>query len=379
MPNNNTRLYWINTMKRIAQPVLINLSKGKLKETMPVRGKVDRSDCTYLEALGRLLSGMAPWLESSPQSAEEERDRIYFADLARKGIAAAVNPDSPDFMNFSKGSQPLVDAAFLAQAIIRAPKELWQKLDDSTKSKLIDLLKSTRQIKPYFCNWLLFSGMIEAAFFSLGEQYDPMRVDYAIKQHEQWYKGDGTYGDGPEFHWDYYNSFVIHPMLIDIIRICDQYEDWQKLRPAIIGRAKRYAVILERLISPEGTFPPIGRSLTYRMGVFHLLSQLAYLEELPKELSPAQVRCALTAVIKKIMEMPGTFDANGWLHIGLCGHQPNMGEEYISTGSLYLCSTVFLPLGLRQDKEFWSLPDEDWTSKKIWSGLDMPADSHYEE
>ena len=206
-----------------------------------------------------------------------------------------------------------------------------------------------------------------------------MRVDYAIKQHEQWYKGDGTYGDGPEFHWDYYNSFVIHPMLIDIIRICDQYEDWQKLRPAIIGRAKRYAVILERLISPEGTFPPIGRSLTYRMGVFHLLSQLAYLEELPKELSPAQVRCALTAVIKKIMEMPGTFDANGWLHIGLCGHQPNMGEEYISTGSLYLCSTVFLPLGLRQDKEFWSLPDEDWTSKKIWSGLDMPADSHYEE
>jgi len=379
MPNNNTRLYWINTMKRIAQPVLINLSKGKLKETMPVRGKVDRSDCTYLEALGRLLSGMAPWLESSPQSAEEERDRIYFADLARKGIAAAVNPDSPDFMNFSKGSQPLVDAAFLAQAIIRAPKELWQKLDDSTKSKLIDLLKSTRQIKPYFCNWLLFSGMIEAALFSLGEQYDPMRVDYAIKQHEQWYKGDGTYGDGPEFHWDYYNSFVIHPMLIDIIRICDQYEDWQKLRPAIIGRAKRYAVILERLISPEGTFPPIGRSLTYRMGVFHLLSQLAYLEELPKELSPAQVRCALTAVIKKIMEMPGTFDANGWLHIGLCGHQPNMGEEYISTGSLYLCSTVFLPLGLRQDKEFWSLPDEDWTSKKIWSGLDMPADSHYEE
>ena len=379
MPNNNTRLYWINTMKRIAQPVLINLSKGKLKETMPVRGKIDRSDCTYLEALGRLLSGMAPWLESSPQSAEEERDRIYFADLARKGIAAAVNPDSPDFMNFSKGSQPLVDAAFLAQAIIRAPKELWQKLDDSTKSKLIDLLKSTRQIKPYFCNWLLFSGMIEAALFSLGEQYDPMRVDYAIKQHEQWYKGDGTYGDGPEFHWDYYNSFVIHPMLIDIIRICDQYEDWQKLRPAIIGRAKRYAVILERLISPEGTFPPIGRSLTYRMGVFHLLSQLAYLEELPKELSPAQVRCALTAVIKKIMEMPGTFDANGWLHIGLCGHQPNMGEEYISTGSLYLCSTVFLPLGLRQDKEFWSLPDEDWTSKKIWSGLDMPADSHYEE
>ena len=94
---------------------------------------------------------------------EEERDRIYFADLARKGIAAAVNPDSPDFMNFSKGSQPLVDAAFLAQAIIRAPKELWQKLDDSTKSKLIDLLKALDRLSPIFA-MASFSGMIESSF-----------------------------------------------------------------------------------------------------------------------------------------------------------------------------------------------------------------------
>ncbi len=26
-----------------------------------------------------------------------------------------------------------------------------------------------------------------------------MRIDYAVRQHEQWYKGDGTYGDGPDF------------------------------------------------------------------------------------------------------------------------------------------------------------------------------------
>ena len=55
--------------------------------------------------------------------------------------------------------------------------------------------------------------MVEAGLKSLGASWDRTRVDYALRQHEQWYKGDGAYGDGPEFHWDYYNSFVIHPML----------------------------------------------------------------------------------------------------------------------------------------------------------------------
>jgi hypothetical protein len=40
-------------------------------------------------------------------------------------------------------------------------------------------------------------------------------VTTAVNVHETWYKGDGFYGDGPDFHWDYYNSFVIQPMLLE--------------------------------------------------------------------------------------------------------------------------------------------------------------------
>jgi hypothetical protein len=74
------------------------------------------------------------------------------------------------------------------------------------------------------------------------------------------------------------------------------------------------------------------------------------------------------------MDAPGTFDAKGWLQIGLCGHQPSIGETYISTGSLYLCSEAFLPLGLPADDPFWLAPTEDWTAKKIWSGQDVKVD-----
>ena len=110
----------------------------------------------------------------------------------------------------------------------------------------------------------------------------------------------------------------------------------------------------ERLIAPDGSFPAIGRSLAYRFGAFQLLAQMALRRALPEGVSPAQVRGALTAVIRRTIAAPGTFDADGWLQIGFCGHQPGVGESYISTGSLYLCAVGLLPLGLPPADEFWS-------------------------
>src|SRR5262249_38272519 len=96
--------------------------------------------------------------------------------------------------------------------------------------------------------------------------------------------------------------------------------------------------------------------------------------ELPENVKPAQVRCALTAVIHKMVEAPGTFDANGWLQIGFCGHQPALGESYISTRSLYLCSAALLPLGLPPSDEFWGAPAARWTQQKLWAGENLRAD-----
>jgi hypothetical protein len=96
--------------------------------------------------------------------------------------------------------------------------------------------------------------------------------------------------------------------------------------------------------------------------------------QLPDKISPGQVRSALTAVIKRMIEAPNTFDENGWLKIGFAGHQPGLAEPYISTGSLYLCTTAFLPLGLPPSDEFWTDPASDWTSVRAWKGQDLAAD-----
>jgi hypothetical protein len=375
------RSIWLDALERIARPVLTAGAAGELRAQMPVEAmagmEADRTAFTHLEAVGRLLCGMAPWLELRDLEGGEARLHAEFAALARATLAHSVDPASPGLLNFSHGSQPIVDAAFLAQALLRAPRTLWAELDAATQRNLCNALAATRTRKPHFNNWLLFAAVIEAFLAHAGVFWDRMRIDYALRQHEQWYLGDGVYGDGPELHWDYYNSFVIQPMLVDLLAaVGDEEPAWQALRAPVLARAQRYAAIQERLISPEGTFPPIGRSLAYRFGAFQALAQMALLDHLPADLAPAQVRSALTAVIQRMLDAPGTFDAHGWLRIGFAGHQPDLGERYISTGSLYLCAAGLLPLGLPPAHPFWRDPPQPWTAQRIWRGENLPCDRH---
>jgi len=372
------REYMITTMLKIADPVLENLAKDELVKNMPVERSPgawdDRTHVTYLEAFGRLYSGMAPWLELGVDDSKEGKLRAKYIKLVIKCLENATNPDADDFMNFNKDAQPLVDAAFLAQGLLRNPS-IWEQLDQKTQQNIINAFESSRVITPYYSNWLLFSGMVEAALEKFDDSGDMLRIDYGLNKHREWYLGDGMYGDGPNFHWDYYNSFVIQPFLLDIHQTLQETGNGKDRDYKLVkDRATRYAAIQERLIGPEGTYPPIGRSLAYRFGAFQLLSHVALRQELPEGVEPAQVREALYTMVKRQIEAPGTFDKDGWLKVGLHGAQNNIGEGYISTGSLYLCSEAFLILGLPETAPLWSDPYAAWTQKKIWNGEPISID-----
>jgi hypothetical protein len=378
VPAGSDRAYWLSVMQRIAGPVLSNLSQGQLKRMMPVEAAkpADRRKYTHLEAFGRLTAGIAPWLGAQGLDDSETELQKKFAGLAQASLDAATDPKSPDFMNFTRGGQPLVDTAFLAQGILRAPSVLWEPLPPRVQRQVVAALKSSRAIKtPTSNNWVMFAAMVETALQMMGEVPVKERLEDCVQRMLGWYKGDGAYGDGEPFHWDYYNSFVIQPMLLDslvLLKVKDtSYESVYKTE---LVRARRYAEILERLIAPDGTFPSLGRSTTYRFGALQSLAQMALLEQLPERVKPAQARSAMTAVIRRMIEAPGTFDEQGWLQIGFCGHQPSLAETYISTGSLYLCAVALLPLGLPPTNEFWSGPATPWTAQRLWQGQDLPRD-----
>lgn len=375
------REFTVRTLDRIARPVIGSLADGKLKKNLPLGpGEQDRARWTHLEAFGRTMAGISPWLALGPDDTPEGKLRARYIDLSRKALVMATDPASPDRMNFSDGAQPLVDAAFLAQALLQAPEVLWTPLTDGGKAHVSAALKETRKIRPYESNWLLFSALVEAALWQLTGECEMPPIQRALDKHEEWYVGDGTYGDGPRFHWDHYNSFVIQPAMLTVLDVCREKDHALAERlPKVTGRARRFAAVQERLISPEGSYPVIGRSSAYRFGAFQHLSMMAWRKELPAEVSPAAARGALTAVIRRTVEAPGTFDKDGWLQVGAVGHQPSIREGYISTGSLYLCLAGLLHLGLPADDPFWTAPAEDWTQKRIWAGQDVKADKAWGE
>ncbi len=378
VPGVTDRAYWCSIASRLATPVLDALARRRLKAEMPVEAQPasnDRPQFTHLEALGRLLCGVAPWLELGDDATAEGADRARFAGLARAAIDAATDPASPDFMNFSRGQQPLVDAAFLAQAMVRASTELWKKLAPRVQANVVAALKSSRPIQPGENNWKLFATTVEVFLQRAGEKRDAARLFEGLTKHRAWYVGDGVYGDGPEFHWDYYNAFVIQPMLLEALEVVgDEASEWTDFRGKVRERLTRYAAIQERLVAPDGSYPAIGRSIAYRCGAFQGLALASLRHLLPADVKPAQARVALTAVIRRTLEAPGTFDDRGWLRIGLAGHQPGLGENYISTGSLYLCSAALLPLGLPVGDPFWSEPAGKTTWGKVWAGENLPGD-----
>ncbi|EEI91247.1 Tat pathway signal sequence domain protein, partial [Sphingobacterium spiritivorum ATCC 33300] len=71
----NDREYWVSLLDKMAAPILDNISKQQLRKIMPmeVSPVFDSRDpgVGYLEAFGRLMSGLAPWLALPADNSSE--------------------------------------------------------------------------------------------------------------------------------------------------------------------------------------------------------------------------------------------------------------------------------------------------------------------
>ena len=398
------REVWVEIMYQMAEPVLRNMAAGTLQQNMTLEnGGLEISPTwdgrdkkvSYMECFARLMAGLAPWLSLPDDDTAEGQKRRQLREWALKAYANAVDPASPDYLGWTSGGQTLVDAAYLVESLYRGYDALWKPLDDLTKQRYIKEIQGLRRYDPPYTNWLLFVGMEESFLMYVGADYDAFRIKMALSKAEEWYIGDGLYSDGPSFAFDYYNAYVIQPMYTECLEMIaarrpndtylvrshgDNRNGAAHRLEVVRKRMQKYSVILERFISPEGTYPVVGRSIPYRMAVFQPLAQLAWRRQLPRELSDGQVRSGITAVARNMFCRPGVtnFNTQRFLTIGFIGNHPNVADWYTNNGSLYMTSLAFLPLGLPADDPFWIAPAEKWTSKKAWDGDDFPKDHKWD-
>jgi hypothetical protein len=394
------REYWCALAYRMAQPVLENMARGELQKNMQTEFSPSFDNrnrkVVYMETFGRLMGGIAPWLTLPDDESAEGQQRRQLRQWALQSYKNAVDPSSPDYLCWGVSGQNLVDAAYIAESFLRAYEALWTPLDDVTKQRYVKEFQNLRKIDPPYTNWLLFSSVIEsfiakatqphAAPFHQeefkGVQFDEYRVNSACRKMEEWYVGDGWFSDGPVFAFNYYSSFVFHPMYLETLQamVDSKYNsrlDYQKYYDRELKRTQKYAIILERFISPEGTFPVVGRSIPYRMACLQPLALMGWYQTLPKDLTNGQVRAALTQVMHRMFDQSQNFNDGGYLTIGFCGSQPETADWYTNNGSLYMTSLCFMPLGLPASHPFWTDKAEPCTQAKAWNGQPFPKDHHW--
>ena len=206
---------------------------------------------------------------SFARTGRRARPAARLAALARDAIRSATDPASPDFLNYSDGAQPLVDCGFLAQACCARREQLWQNWTAAPSVTWLRRSPPPAPSLPASTTGCSSPPSSKPFWQSWANAWDAMRIDYALRQHQEWYKGDGLYGDGPEFHWDYYNSFVIQPMLLNVLRRRPQNHPPLGSCPSASARPRqplrRHSGAADR---PDGGYPAIGRSLAYRCGAF---------------------------------------------------------------------------------------------------------------
>lgn len=385
-PKPCDRDYWVGQAYKMARPVLENMAHGKLQQNMltefsPSFDNRNRK-VVFMETFGRLMAGIAPWLALPDDGSDEAKQRKQLRDWALASYRNAVDPSSPDYLCWGVSDQNLVDAAYIAESFLRAYDTLWQPLDTLTKRRYFQEFQRLRRIDPPYTNWLLFASTIESFLAKAGGGCDNFRVNMACRKVEEWYVGDGWYADGPVFAFDYYSSYVFHAMYLETLQAMIDAKvntriDYNKYFDRALKRAQKYAIILERFISPEGTFPVIGRSTPYRLAAMQPLALLAWYQKMPKELSNGQVRAALTQVMHRMFDHQNNYNQKGFLTIGFCGSQPETADWYTNNGSLYMTSLAFMPLGLPANHPFWTDAPQPWTQVKAWNGKPFPKDHRW--
>src|ERR1700761_3469107 len=254
-----------------------------------------------IECFARTFCGIAPWANKP-----EESKRIAYQLLH---IGLSLLPKGG-----MSNKQYLVEAAYLCMGFLRAP-DLWHTVGSHYQNLFIDFISQAKLIHAQNNNWVLFPAMIETfemVYLSTG---NINIVGSALAQMENWYAGDGFYKDGPDFQMDYYNSYVIHPMIMEIV------SQWMNPPNTIdfgytiyAKRARRYAIYLENLISPEATFPIMGRSSVYRYAAFAHLSDMLRRGMLEEDFSIG-ARTALSNVIVRMH--PYTLNSEAMLELDI--------------------------------------------------------------
>jgi hypothetical protein len=281
--------------------------------------------------------------------------------LLRQALADGVDPQHPQFWGEAPDlSQYFVEMAALAFGMIMAREQLWDPLERRQRENLLHWMAVINRKPVVDNNWLFFRVLVNMAFERVGGPFDESRLTADLDRLEQFYLGDGWYGDGASGNRDYYVPMGFHFYGLFHARIRGEADPERAER--FRRRAEDFAPHFAAWFAPDGSALPFGRSLTYRFtqGAFWGVCAWADLPVLPW----GQLKGIFLRHLRWWLAQP-IFSDSGLLTIGY--RYPNLivADSYNSPGSTYWACKFFLPLALLENHPFWQAEEEPWAGPGI--------------
>ncbi|WP_216853667.1 DUF2264 domain-containing protein [Phytoactinopolyspora halotolerans] len=277
-------------------------------------------------------------------------------DQYAHGLRHGTDPDSPArWPRMSERRQARVEAASIAIGLSETRPWLWDRLDDGTRSRVVDWFADIVGTTDYGNNWLWFQNVVESFLASVGGPWSQDDLDRNAELEERLYVGDGWYSDGAGRDgrlqsFDYYAGWAWHlyPLLDARIRGTELSDARRDRMRAFLDQAS--------LLVGSGGAPVLqGRSLTYRFAMLAPFWAGALADATP--LSPGQTS-ALTAAVMQHFIDHGAITDDGLLPIGWHREFPRIRQLYTGAGSPYWASKAFLGLLLPPGHPVWTATPE---------------------
>lgn len=278
-----------------------------------------------------------------------------FAEWYASGLAAGVDPDSPDrWPRFAEVRQAKVEAASVAVGLHLTRPWIWDRLSDRSRSQLLDWFAPMVGDEIPGNNWVWFHAITAAFAKTVGGTWSQHDFDRIVELTDLWYVGDGWYSDGlaggAHRNFDHYGGWAMHlyPLLycamLDEHDLADRYRD----------RLRRYLADYPYLVGGNGSPLIQGRSLTYRWAALAPLWIGALYDATP--LPPGLTR-RIAGLMLNHFRYAGVPDDRGLLTIGWHREFPAMRQVYSGAGSPYWASKGFAGLLLPPDHAVWTAPE----------------------
>ncbi|MER0239535.1 DUF2264 domain-containing protein [Fulvimarina sp. MAC8] len=276
--------------------------------------------------------------------------------LMRKTIAAGCDPAHPGYWGRAQDrSQRCVEMAAIGMLLMMLPEEGWYPLTESEKQNLLTWLADIQTVQLVDNNWLFFAILVQEGLRKIGHADlidEDLQARY-LDRIDQWYLGDGWYGDGPELPIDHYNGFAMHfyALLYAQYAVNPDPERARRYK----ARAGHFVQEFIHWFARTGETVMVGRSLIYRFATAAFWGVAPFADQ--DSLSVGAMKGIWARQIRSWRSKP-IFTSDGLLTRGYAYPNLTVCEEYNSPTSPYWAMKAFLPLAYGKDGAFWQAEEE---------------------